>query len=175
MSFQNDLFVSSLIGLIIGGGLLIFLQKYPGKPFKYEINEDEEERNEETEEKNKRNKRIQQEQERKDERDNYTVSEVLDTISEDSIVKKTIRLRKTFGIDEEVVRKAVRKTKEESKLGINSDDEINYLKVFDWLFFLIVIGCALYFVNYATQGQVYRVLYGLFPDEFETLNFHRPT
>lgn len=80
-----------------------------------------------------------------------------------------------FGINEDIIKKAVKKTKEEVKLGVNIDDGINLMKVTDWIIFLIVICFILYLFDYGTQGHVYRILYGLFPEEFETLNFKRPT
>lgn len=181
MVFQNEILTSSLIGIIIGIGVLTILQKYPGEPFSYDINEEEEnERKQKNKKKNIKKEKTDEDnyddnklEENKEEKE-YSVNEVLENITEESILQKTVRFRKTFGIKEEVVREAVRKTKEESKSGIQVDDGISLIKAADWVIFFIVICCGLYILDIVTNGQVYGVLYGLFPNEFETLNLHRP-
>jgi Fe2+ transport system protein B len=159
---MEDLVVSSVVGLVVGVALLVLLQRYPGKPFRYDnMKEDEREENETptTTEKKKE----------------YSVNEVLEEMTEESVIKKTSKLRKVLGIDEEVIRKAVRKTKEEARTGTVAGDEVNVMRIIDWVVFLILIFGALYFVNIGTNGQVYRVFHGLFPSEFETMKLPRPT
>jgi hypothetical protein len=164
---MGDLAWSAAVGLAAGGALLFFLQKFPGKPFKYGASDDDS-----SSERIDPNANDEQVIGKKKE---YSVNEVLETMTEEDVIKKTTKLRKVLGIDEEVVRKAVRKTKDEARSGNSPGDDNHIVKIADWVVFLILVAAALYFLDISTNGQVYRVFHGLFPAEFATLKLPRPT
>jgi Fe2+ transport system protein B len=167
---MDDLVISSFFGLAVGGTLLALLQRYPGKPFRYDNMSEEEAKKTEDE-----NETATESSEGSKKKKEYSVNEALEAMTEESVIKKTTKLRKVLGIDEEIIRKAVRKTKEEARTGAMVGDEVSIMRITDWVVFLVIIFGALYFVNVVSNGQVYRVFHGLFPAEFETLNLPRPT
>ncbi len=44
---------------------------------------------------------------------------------------------------------------------------------FHWFIFLVLVGALLYFCNINSNGDVGRVLAGMFPKEFETLGLKK--
>jgi hypothetical protein len=163
---EADLAVSAAVGVVVGGTLLMLLHRFPGEPFKYDASGDDQ-----IERKARESEAADSIEKKKE----YSVNEVLEKMTEEDVIKKTTKLRKVLGIDEEVVRKAVRKTKDEARTGVSPGDNNHIVRITDWAVFLTLIFAGLYFINLSTNGQVYRVFHGLFPAEFDTLKLPRPT
>mmetsp|Transcript_24441 Transcript_24441/g.35915 ORF Transcript_24441/g.35915 Transcript_24441/m.35915 type:complete len:163 (-) Transcript_24441:48-536(-) len=158
--YYDDLLWSSIAGIVLGGGILIVLQKYPGEPFDYSSDFDKEEIS--------LNKKTDTEEKV------VSVKDVIDDITEESVLEKTQKLQKCLGISDDVIREAVRKTKADSKKGIDIDDGVNIYKAIDYFIYAAFICGMLYFANIMTGGQIYRVFHGIFRREFEALNLPTP-
>ncbi len=94
-------------------------------------------------------------------------------INEDKFVEKTKKLQKLLGLSEEQVHEVLKETNKNlknSKQGSVPEDEISWFSMLDTLVFLVFIGCLFYSINLLSHGDFGRVLLGLFPKEFESLN-----
>ena len=167
IDYSQDILWSAFTGLILGIAIIVALRYYPGEPFDY-VTKDEKE--------DIATPVVSNETHGAERDEVVTVEQVLEGITEESVLEKTERARKTFGISEDTIRTAVRKTKEDAKNGVSLDDEL-----FSWSDILnVVVWCAslfatLYLFNNVTNGEIYRIFHGLFRTEFEAMNMPLPS
>eukprot|EP01041_Mallomonas_annulata_P014719 gene14719-31291_t len=161
-----DLIISSLIGLILAGGIIIFLSRNPGKPFDYSTGEYIDLYSTQNSEKSEGNENNENDV-------GLDLSESIQRISEEDLLKKTASLQKFLGLSEDDIRHAVRKTNKELDTGIIEQDNVSWSKIFDWILFIVALCIIGYFANKQTNGDIGRVLAGLFPREFETLGIKK--
>jgi hypothetical protein len=185
--YSQDLLMSALSGGLLCISIIVLLQYFPGEPFDYStIENDENEDNVITKSKSsltevtvtstESTERSQVLEEEKNDQSNRetTVKEVMEGITEEGVLKKTELIRKTFGISEEIIRTAVRKSKEDAMSGNVEEEVISYNGLLNMIVFCSAIYSILYLLNAATDGQVYRVFHGLFRTEFEALKMPLP-
>jgi len=136
-----DLYISVILGFVLGITVIVVLHQYPGEPFDYstdrEINSNERESNE---------------------------GEILGDKKEAEIsTDQNEKLQNLLGISEAQVKSALKNSNK------SSPDTINPVKIIEWIIFLSLLFGAFYFSNIATNGDLGRVLAGLFPREFKAL------
>jgi Fe2+ transport system protein B len=157
----TDLVISSCLGAVFGLGIIFVFSKYPGKPFDYgadtELSDSEVRLSKKNDDYNN---------------NESSANDIIKNINEDEFVNKTCKLRERMGISEEVVRKAVRKSKNDVLNKKNIEDQFDYYYLLEWIILIIAIFISIYAINHSTGGDLMDRLRGLFPLEFETLGLH---
>ena len=161
---MEDLLISSFLGLLLGFSIITFLTYFPGKPYDYSSITNEETDLNVTNGPGDAPAASA----------NYL--EQLNGISEDDVVKRTESLQKFLGLSEEDVRQSVRKTKAEHAKSHRSeervmdiDGSISWTKILDWIVYSLFLIFVFAAINNYSRGNLLKVLWGIFPQEFETL------
>jgi hypothetical protein len=148
----HDLIISSLIGFLISLPLIYFASQ--NKPF-FEYKDEDQHESKAAE-----------------------ISSKLNVIvDEERVQKRTEKLQKLLGLSPELISKAVRQTNED----IASEGKDNISSGFDWmrvwssLLDYIVIGSVFmitfYSLNSVSDGELMRMIEGMFRTEFDSINF----
>ena len=101
------------------------------------------------------------------------IKSYMENLNEDDFVRSTRKIQNKFGISEENVRLAVRKTKEDVCHGGHVQDEsFSYSQLLDFFVLGCIVCIILYFIDveaHGIHGDISRILEAIFPSEFNTL------
>ena len=97
-------------------------------------------------------------------------------MNEEQILKKTEKMRKIFGASDEDTREAIRKAQDQQRRGLSAAEvemEEPFVKNAVWVLEkLMLVACimgGIWSLNIMTQGDVGRMIVGIFPREMELL------
>ena len=99
-------------------------------------------------------------------------------LNEDKVVEKVRKLQEVLGVPEDEIRQAIKEVNMAQKQRANgvkeeTEEPINYVKLFEYVFLFCVIIGSLYFANHESNGEVVDFIYAWFPKEMATLGFVR--
>jgi hypothetical protein len=98
-------------------------------------------------------------------------------IDEEKFVNKSSFLLNTLGVSTDQIRDVVKKTNEDIKNGITDEkldnDSSFFFGSIDLIVYVVLGYFIFYSLNVMTQGELGRILTGLFPTEIDSLNLRK--
>lgn len=80
------------------------------------------------------------------------------------VTEKLKKVQNLLGVTEDDINRAV-----EARDDLDID-QVSFVKILEWVIFILFLVAGTYFLNISTKGEVGRILLGLFSRELETLN-----
>lgn len=138
---MNDLAISSMAGLGLAVGLIVVLNMYPGEPFDYKSAVDG------------------------DMGLGDDINEEEKAKAEETVVKSK-KLQKILGMSGEQLKEALEKAKKDPP---PPDTYFNACKLIEYIVYILLFGIAFFILNIITNGDLGRMVVGMFPVEMESL------
>ena len=138
---MNDLVISSIAGLTLALLIIVLLRAFPGEPFEYKVGIDG------------------------DENELSEVSEEHKEKMKESIMKSK-KLQGILGMSGDELKAALEKAKNDPP---PSSSPFSVCRLIEYVVYILLFGLAFFCLNMFTNGDLGRMVVGMFPVEMEAL------